>query len=101
MKARIDLFDYSATFEKEEINGNKKEERINYTIGDKTYVNEIKNLMKNNYNNEILPFTTMVQAEIRTESKEPVWVRQYPYPYADQDFVEKEIQKLLKNNIIK
>lgn len=63
MKARIDLFDYSATFEKEEINENKTEERINYTIGDKTYENDIKNLMKNNYNNEILPFTTMIQAE--------------------------------------
>ncbi|XP_049309155.1 uncharacterized protein LOC125777749 [Bactrocera dorsalis] len=101
MKARIDLFDYSATFEQENTLQNRNQERINYTIGNKTYEKEIHELMKNNYNNEILPFTTTIQAEIRTETQEPVWVRQYPYSYADQDFVKQEIEKLLNNNIIK
>lgn len=50
---------------------------------------------------ETLPFTTTIEAAIRTVNDDPVWIRQYPYPATDHDFVNKEIERLLENGIIR
>lgn len=47
-----------------------------------------------------LPFTTTIEASIRTVNNDPVWVKQYPYPMSDHDFVMSEIERLLENGII-
>jgi len=51
--------------------------------------------------NEALPFNTSVIARIRTESIEPVYSKQYPYPMGAAEFVNKEIKQLLKDGIIR
>jgi len=50
---------------------------------------------------EALPYNTSVVATIRTTDEQPVYVRLYPYPMGAAEFVNKEIQSLLKNGIIK
>ncbi len=57
--------------------------------------------MKANENiSHTLPFTTTIQATIRTQTEDPIWTEQYPYRVADHDFVNKEIERLLENGII-
>lgn len=51
--------------------------------------------------NEALPYNTNVVATIRTENEDPVYSRLYPYPLGVADFVNKEIQDLLANGIIR
>jgi len=50
--------------------------------------------------NEALPYNTSVVATIRTVSEEPIYAKLYPYPMGAADFVNKEIEDLLKNGII-
>jgi hypothetical protein len=50
--------------------------------------------------NEALPYNTSVVATIRTVSEEPIYAKLYPYPMGVANFVNKEIQDLLKNDII-
>lgn len=49
---------------------------------------------------ETLPFTTTIEATIRTKTEEPIYTKPYPYPYSDKEFVVNEIQKLLDDGII-
>lgn len=51
--------------------------------------------------NEKLPYNTNVVASIRTTDNEPVYVKAYPYPMAVSDFVNREIESLLQNGIIR
>jgi len=46
--------------------------------------------------NEALPYNTSVVATIRTVSEEPIYAKLYPYPMEAADFVNSEIQDLLK-----
>lgn len=48
-----------------------------------------------------LPFTTRIEATINTKNDDPVWVKQYPYPMSDHEFVTKEIERLLEDGIIR
>ncbi|KAH8285939.1 hypothetical protein KR018_003315, partial [Drosophila ironensis] len=50
--------------------------------------------------NEALPYKTSVVATIRTVSEEPIYAKLYPYPMGAANFVNKEIEGLLKNGII-
>jgi len=50
--------------------------------------------------NEALPYSTSVVATIRTVDEEPIHAKLYPYPMGAADFVNGEIQELLKNGII-
>lgn len=53
-------------------------------------MNVISELMrKNKQISETLPFTTTIEATIRTVNEEPIWTKQYPYPYSDKEFVDK------------
>lgn len=58
-------------------------------------------MQKNESISENLPFTTTIEATIRTKTDEPIWTKQYPYPYSDKEFVDNEVQRLLKANVIK
>lgn len=81
-----------------------KTQLIHYTISDEATEEEksmIKELVEQNNTTEALPYNTKVIAEIRTTSKTPVWTKQFPYPMSSGDFVNKEIDKLLKNGIIR
>lgn len=48
-----------------------------------------------------LPFRTDIKAEIRTIADAPIWSKQYPYPLSANSFVNSEIRKLLRDNIIR
>lgn len=51
--------------------------------------------------NEKLTYTTVVKGKIRTTTEEPVYSKSYPYPMCLKKEVEAEIQKLLKDDIIR
>lgn len=57
-------------------------------------------IARNKINSETLPYTTTIDATIRTKNNEPIWTKQYPYPYPDKEFVDNEIQKLLEIGVI-
>ncbi|XP_075157913.1 uncharacterized protein LOC142231180 [Haematobia irritans] len=48
-----------------------------------------------------LTFTTKVIGEIRTKNDTPVYTRYYPYPMSLKSEVEKQVQELLKDGIIR
>lgn len=48
-----------------------------------------------------LPFTTKITAEIRTTDENAVFTKSYPYPQALKSEVTKQIEKLLKDGIIR
>ena len=99
MKAEINLFDYRLKYKKKKTL--EVEPKINYTINYEKLKDQVEELMKRNNNtNGKLPFTTTIQATIKTESEDPIWTKQYPYPMSDHDFVKKEIEKLLNDGII-
>lgn len=50
---------------------------------------------------EKLTYTSTVKGEIRTKTDDPVYSRSYPYPMALKGEVEKEVNKLLKDGIIR
>jgi hypothetical protein len=95
MRATLSFSEYKLYYEV------PKEQKMNYTNDNLQYEREISQLMKNNdLISEKLPFTTTIEATIRTKPGEPIWTKQYPYPYADKNFVDDEIENLLENNII-
>lgn len=96
IKASINFFEYTIYYKKP-----IKLQQINYTNDNLKYEEEINDLMGKNENiSEALPFTTTIEATIRTKTEEPIFTKSYPYPYADKDFVDKEIQKLLQTGVI-
>lgn len=50
---------------------------------------------------EKLPFNTNIVATIRTIDDSPVYVKHYPYPAGVTDFVNEEVERLLKDGIIR
>lgn len=50
---------------------------------------------------EKLTYSTVVVADIRTENKTPIYAKNYPYPMALKDVVEDEINRLLRDGIIR
>lgn len=100
IKGEINLFDFSLKYLKHQENP-KNQNQINYTISENKYKTEIDKLMlRNERISDTLPFTTTIQATIRTTNEDPIYTKQYPYPMSDNDFVNSEIKKLLENGII-
>lgn len=101
MKAHLDFASYKLHYfvpKKAQVD---ETQVLNYINDNPNYAGDIEKLMvKNETVYETLPFTTKIEATIRTVNDNPVWVKQYPYPVADHDFVNQEIEKLLKNGII-
>lgn len=96
IKAQINLFEYKIYYKKQ-----TPSNQINYTNDCPKHELEIANLMrKNEHICETLPFTTMIEATIRTKDEEAIYTKQYPYPYSDKEFVDKEILKLLETGVI-
>lgn len=102
MKAKLNLFEYKLYYSIPKVEKNLDLQRINFTIDNPKFSHEINELMKKNEEvYETLPFTTTIEATIRTVNDDPVWVKQYPYPMSDHDFVNSEIERLLENGIIR
>lgn len=102
MKAQIIFFEYKIYYSVPQITRGVESQRLNFTNDDPNYANKIGELMKRNEDvYQTLPFTTTIVAEIKTKTNEPIWVKQYPYPMADQNFVGEEIERLLQNGIIR
>lgn len=79
-------------------------QNINYSIQTNVreeFKHQIAKLIETNNDKPTLPFNTNVVAEIRTTTNDPIWVKQFAYPASCNDFVNSEIDKLLKNDIIK
>lgn len=106
MKAQINFFEYKLYYSvpKDNITEEKQKielQRINFTNDCDEFANEIHDLMeKNEKVYSTLPFTTTIEASIKTINDNPVWVKQYPYPMSDHEFVTNEIERLLENGII-
>lgn len=97
MMTQINLFDYNLKYHKN--NFPNVEPKINYTINNNEFKDNVDELMKTNNNtSENMPFTTIGQASIKAKSKDLIWIKQYPYPMCDHNFVRKEIEKLNNPN---
>lgn len=83
-----------------EVQEKKDNAYINFTIGSEKYKKEIEELMIGNNKIGPLPFTTTIEASIKTTTDDPIWTKQYPGNMNDVEFVNKEIQKLLEDGII-
>lgn len=95
IKAKI-FFEYKICYQKPSLS-----HKINFTNDSTKFREDIYNLMKKNEDiSENLPFTTTIEATIRTKTEEPTWTKQYPYPNAYREFVDEEVEKLLKSGII-
>lgn len=98
INAKIDFRDNILTYDKV-----KPKFRINFVINSEVkhdYKAKIISLINKCITNKNLPYNTQVEATIRTENENPVWSKSYPYPFSLTNFVNNEIQKLLKNGII-
>lgn len=62
-------------------------------------INEHPNLFTDP--NKKLTFTSRVQGEIRTHLDSPIYFKSYPYPMALKSEVEKQINELLNDGIIR
>lgn len=51
--------------------------------------------------NTILPFRTDIKVEIRTLVDTPIWSKQYPYFFSANKCFNKEIDRMLKDGIIR
>uniref|UniRef100_W8C8G1 RNA-directed DNA polymerase n=1 Tax=Ceratitis capitata TaxID=7213 RepID=W8C8G1_CERCA len=73
----------------------------------KTEVSErIEMLIERNQNafanpNRALPYNTKVIARIDTQTDTPIYSKSYPYPISAAKFINKEIESLLKDGIIR
>lgn len=99
INAKLDLMSFELTYRKI-----CKDPFIHYTIQEnieENFKNVIDRLIMKYIDTPTLPFNTKVKAEIRTENNNPIWTRQFPYPMSCNDFVNSEIEKLLKDGIIR
>lgn len=51
--------------------------------------------------NRVLPYNTAVEATIQTKTDDAVYSRPYPYPVSMADFVNNEVESLLRDGIIR
>lgn len=71
MKAIINFFEYKIYYQKPMIS-----HKINYTNDNPVFEKGISKLMQNNESiSETLPFTTTMDATIRTKTNEPIWTK--------------------------
>lgn len=101
MKAQMNFFEYKFYYTIPKENSVLETQTINFINDDPNFTNEINILMERNETvYQTLPFTTKIEATVRTTNNDPIWVKQYPYPVSDHDFVNNEIEKLLDNGVI-
>ena len=67
---------------------------------------EVRNILDDHPNlfadpNKKLTYSTIVQAEINTSSDSPVYSKSYPYPMALKSEIDKQIEELLRDGIIR
>ncbi|MBN2235990.1 MAG: hypothetical protein JW729_00435, partial [Bacteroidales bacterium] len=105
MKAKLNFFTLELTyFEPKKSLEQKISYKLNYSINESVkteFSDKIEMLMSKNNCVEFLPYNTKIKATIRTTDNEPVWSRAYPYPMSANKFVNEEIERLLKHDIIR
>lgn len=85
---------------------------INNLIVDENIENEIKfkldeliekfqGIFINDKTKEFLAYNTNIKCSIATIIATPVWSKQYPIPFSSMEFVNKEVESLLGNKIIR
>lgn len=89
----------------------EKSELVNFLALDSEHIprnvqNQFREILRSNVNsfadpNRALPYNTAVEARIRTKSEDPIYARSYPYPASMADFVNGEIDSLLRDGIIR
>lgn len=99
INAKLDLMSFELKY-----TSRIKSHEINFNIQENVD-NDIKNMIAKmievNNDTPTLPFNTKVKATIRTTTSIPIWTKQFAYPMSCNDFVNNEIEKLLKQGIIK
>lgn len=101
VNALIDTKSFTLTYTKR---SHVTVENINYIVSEEIesdYRRIIDKIMSVNERDDYLPFNTNVVATIRTTNQEPVWSKPYPYPMSVSNFVNSEIESLLKKGIIR
>lgn len=83
---------------------NKIELRTNHL--NKTQISKLEEIVHTYPNlfkerNQKLTYTSRVQGEIRTTTNSPVYSKSYPYPMALKGEIEKQINELLNDGIIR
>jgi len=65
--------------------------------------NEIINIINNEHSkiNMQIPFRTDIRGEINTENDRAIYSQQYPYALSASDFVNSEVNRMLKEGIIR
>lgn len=105
MNAKINFENDQITYDRVTIKRKDKEiHKMNYTINtniSEKYQKEVKEMISECIADTNLPYNTNVLATIRTETQNPVWTKSYPYPFNLTPFVNKEIENLIHNGIIK
>lgn len=103
LNAKVDFMSLQLLYKRnEDIESQAKENKIYYTNDNEKFNNEIDEIMhRNELISDNLPYTTTIEATIRTKTEEPIYTKQYQYPYSDNEFVNNEIQELLTKEIIR
>lgn len=65
----------------------------------KKILNKYPNVFANP--NKKLTYSTVVQAEIKTSNDNPVYSKSYPYPMALKSEIDKQIEEMLNDGIIR
>lgn len=111
INAIIDVSSNTLGYRKGNITLKGENEQVNFLSVDTDGVphhikDKFKAIITSNRNafadpNRALPYNTAVEATIKTTSEDPIYARSYPYPVSMADFVNGEIESLLKDNIIR
>lgn len=110
INAIIDVRNNVLKYKKGDINPSKKMEQVNFISMDReeipsTIRDQFDEVLMSNKRafadpNRALPYNTTVEAKIKTLSNDAIYTRSYPYPVSMANFVNGEIESLLRDGII-
>lgn len=89
----------------------QKQQQVNFMEIDKSFIPDsirehFNKILSTNIEafadqNRALPYNTSVEATIATKDDNPIYSKSYPYPVRMADFVNSEIESLLRDGIIR
>lgn len=111
INGKLNMTDDTLTYDKNKTPITRTNEQINFHAIEKDLIpknvtEEFDRIILGNSDafadpNRALPYNTSVEATIKTKSEEPSYSRSYPYPVTMAEFVNSEIQALLRDGIIR
>lgn len=111
INGKLNMIDDTLTYDKNKTPITRGNEQINFHAIDKDLIpknvtEEFNRIISGNSDafadpNRALPYNTSVEATIKTKTEEPSYTRSYPYPVTMSDFVNSEIESLLRDGIIR